>query len=67
VAIKKTANSQAVLPSVSTAQDGSYPISRALYYYTDGEPEGYMKMFIDYCLSQEGQKRVEEVGYVPLN
>ncbi|OGN88684.1 MAG: hypothetical protein A2158_00450 [Chloroflexi bacterium RBG_13_46_14] len=66
LAIKKTAGDPAVLPSVETAQDGSYPISRGLYYYTDGEPAGIIKAFIDYCLSEEEQKRVMESGYVPL-
>ena len=67
LAIKKTANDPAVLPSVETAQDGSYPISRGLYYYTDGEPTGIIKAYIDYCLSTEGQVKVTESGYVPLN
>ena len=67
LAIKKTADDPAVLPSVEAAQDGSYPISRGLYYYTDGEPTGIIKAYIDYCLSAEGQMKVTESGYVPLN
>ena len=67
LAIKKTADDPAVLPSVGAAQDGSYPISRGLYYYTDGEPAGIIKAYIDYCLSSEGQLKVIESGYVPLN
>jgi len=66
IAIKRTAEDPAVLPSVATALDGTYPISRPLLYYTDGEPEGMVKEFIDYCLSEEGQAKVIEVGYVPL-
>ncbi len=66
LAIKRTADDPAVLPSVETALDGTYPISRPLLYYTDGEPEGMVKEFIDYCLSEEGQAKVIEVGYVPL-
>ena len=66
LAIKATPDSPGVLPSVETAQDGSYPISRGLYYYTDGEPAGIIKAFIDYCLSAEGQLKVTESGYVPL-
>ena len=67
LAIKATPDSPGVLPSVETAQDGSYPISRGLYYYTDGEPGGIIKAYIDYCLSSEGQLKVTESGYVPLN
>lgn len=66
LAIKTTHDSPGVLPSVEAAQDGSYPISRGLYYYTDGEPADIIRAFIDYCLSAEGQLRVTESGYVPL-
>jgi phosphate transport system substrate-binding protein len=67
LAIKKTADDPAVLPSVATAQDGSYPIYRPLFYYTNGEPSGVIKAFIEYALSPEGQVVVDEVGYVPLS
>jgi phosphate transport system substrate-binding protein len=66
LAIKKTADTPGVLPSVATALDGSYPIARPLLYYTNGQPAGAIKDFIDYCLSVEGQAKVTEVGYVPL-
>jgi phosphate transport system substrate-binding protein len=66
VGIKKTADDPAVLPSVETALDGTYPIARPLFFYTDGAPQGVIKAFIDYCLSSEGQEKVTEVGYVPL-
>jgi len=66
LAIKQTADSTGVLPSVQTALDGTYPIARPLLFYTNGEPTGVIKDFIDYCLSSEGQEKVIEVGYVPL-
>lgn len=66
LAIKQTADSTGVLPSVQTALDGTYPIARPLLFYTDGAPTGVIKDFIDYCLSSEGQEKVIEVGYVPL-
>ena len=66
LSIKKTADSPGVLPSVATALDGTYPITRPFLYYTNGEPTGIIKAFINYCLSSEGQKKVTEVGYVPL-
>jgi len=66
LAIKRTADDPAVLPSVETALDGTYPISRPLLYYTNGEPAGLIKAFVDYCRSSEGQAKVIEVGYVPL-
>ena len=66
LAIKKTADDPAVLPSLETALDGSYPVARPLLYYTNREPTGLLKAFIDYCLSPEGQQKIVEVGYVPL-
>ena len=66
VAIKRTASDAGVLPSAETVLDGTYPISRPLLYYTDGEPTGVIKDFIDYCLSSEGQEKVGDVGYVRL-
>ncbi|MBE0430918.1 MAG: phosphate ABC transporter substrate-binding protein [Dehalococcoidia bacterium] len=66
LAIKRTADDPAVLPSVETAQDGTYPVVRPLLYYTNGAPAGVIKDFIDYCLSPAGQARVVDVGYVPV-
>ena len=66
LAIKRTADSTGVLPTVQTALNGTYPIARPLLFYTNGEPTGVIKDFIDYCLSPEGQEKVIEVGYVPL-
>ncbi|MFL5753727.1 MAG: phosphate ABC transporter substrate-binding protein [Bacteroidia bacterium] len=54
-------------PSMTTAKDKSYPIIRPLYYYYLNSFEKAAKPFVDYCLSAEGQKIVEEVGYVPLS
>jgi phosphate transport system substrate-binding protein len=64
--IKKTSADPAVLPSVETALDGTYPVARPLLFYTDGEPHGAIGAFVDYCLSPAGQEKVTDVGYVPL-
>ena len=53
-------------PSMTTAKDKSYPIIRPLFYYYLNSVEKSVKPFIDFCLSPQGQKIVEEVGYVPL-
>jgi phosphate transport system substrate-binding protein len=66
VALKKTASDPAILPSKETVLNGTYYLARPLFYYTDGEPTGVIKEFIDYCLSSEGQAKVTEVGYIPL-
>jgi phosphate transport system substrate-binding protein len=54
-----------VLPSVDTVNDGTYPISRALFMYTAGEPQGSIKAYLDYILG-EGQAVVTTLGFVPL-
>ncbi len=55
-----------VLPSVETVNNGAYPISRPLYMYTAGEPQGQLKAYLDYILS-EGQAAVVILGFVPLH
>lgn len=45
---------------------GEYPLARQLYYYTDGEPQGLAKQYMDYVMSEEGQAIVSEVGYFPV-
>jgi phosphate transport system substrate-binding protein len=53
-------------PTVANVISGDYPVSRALYMYTDGQPTGLAGDFIDFILSSEGQAIVEEEGFVPL-
>ncbi|MRS12721.1 MAG: phosphate ABC transporter substrate-binding protein [Actinobacteria bacterium] len=55
-----------VKASVAAAADGSYPISRYLYMYSNGEAEGVMKAYLDWILGSEGQKLVEDEGFVPV-
>jgi phosphate transport system substrate-binding protein len=45
---------------------GEYPLARTLQYYTDGEPTGLTKEFIDFVLSTTGQEIVYEAGYFPV-
>ncbi|OQX27811.1 MAG: phosphate ABC transporter substrate-binding protein [Desulfobacteraceae bacterium IS3] len=56
-----------VAGSKTSALDGTFPISRPLFMFTKGEPEGDAKNFLIYVKDpQKGQKYVEESGYVPL-
>lgn len=64
--IKKTKDAPAVEPKLETAKDGSYPISRFLYVYSAGEPQGLAKEFLAWVVSDAGQKVVSDVGYFPL-
>jgi len=65
-AVKKDAKSPAVLPSLETVRDGSYPITRFLYLYTRVKPSKEMKAFIDWATGPEGQQIVTKVGYFPV-
>ncbi|MEM6263619.1 MAG: PstS family phosphate ABC transporter substrate-binding protein [Bacteroidota bacterium] len=51
----------------SAIQDGSYPITRPLYQYTNGKPTGTLLAFILYELGEEGQRIVAENGYYEIN
>lgn len=64
--VRKTAEADAIMPSLETVQNGTYPLARELYFYTLGEPTGAVKEFIDWVLSDEGQKVCDQVGYYPL-
>jgi len=55
-----------VAPSMETALDRSYPISRPLFMYTSGEPEGATKEYLDWILSDEGQCILVGKGYAPV-
>jgi phosphate transport system substrate-binding protein len=55
-----------VSPSMATAKNKTYPVTRPLYYYYLTKSEKQVKPLVDYILSAEGQKTVETVGYVPL-
>jgi len=54
-------------PSVETATNKTYPITRPLYYYYLASTEGRIKPLINFITSAEGQKIVLKEGYVPLN
>lgn len=66
VGIRETAGSMPVAPSDDAVLDGSYPIARSLFLYTNGEAQGAAQDFIAFTLSEQGQKIVREAGYVPV-
>ena len=65
IAVAQDAGGPYVLPSIDTVNDGSYPISRPLYMYTAGEPEGEIKTYLEWILG-DGQALVSVLGFVPL-
>ena len=64
-AIKADDEAPAVVPSEQTAADGSYPIARPLFMYTAGQPEGAIKKYLEWVLSDEGQCIIQRKGYAP--
>ncbi|MBN2018475.1 MAG: phosphate ABC transporter substrate-binding protein [Candidatus Cloacimonetes bacterium] len=55
-----------VMPSNATVNAGSYKLARPLYMYTNGNPKGLAKQYLDFIWSAEGQSIVEDLGFVPL-
>ena len=66
IAIAKEEGGAYVLPSIPTVNDKTYPIARDLYMYTDGEPTGVIKEYLEWILSAEAQEIVAELGFVPV-
>ena len=66
VSIAMNAGSPFVAPTIENVIDGSYPISRPLLLYTNGPPQGLIKKFMDFALSEEGQDIVRVTDFVPV-
>ena len=64
--ISKEDGASCVSPSVATASDRSYPIARPLFMYTNGEPQGAIKEYMDWILSEAGQCILVNKGYAPV-
>ncbi len=64
-AVSKAEGEAAVAPSVDTAIDQSYPIARPLFMYTSGQPEGAVKSYLDWIMSDVGQCIILDKGYAP--
>jgi len=67
IAIAEEAGGAYVLPSIPTVNDKTYPIARDLYMYTDGEPTGIVKEYLDWILAPEAQEIVAKLGFVPVD
>ena len=63
--IAKEDGGDCVTPSVKSASDRSYPIARPLFMYTNGEPQGAVKQYLDWIKSDEGQCILLKKGYAP--
>ncbi len=70
--IRKNDSSEAVSPiengrvNFEVIWNGKYPLSRYLYCYTNGKPKSAVADFLDFITSEEGQKAVVNMEYIPL-
>jgi len=62
----KTISINGVAPTEPNAVNGTYPIVRPLNMLTNGEPTGAVKAFLDFILSEAGQKIVVDDGYISV-
>ena len=51
---------------MASASDGTYPIARPLLIYSVGPPEGAVKEYLDWILSDAGQCVIKDKGYAPV-
>jgi phosphate transport system substrate-binding protein len=64
IAVSASDDGPGVLPSAATVGDGTYPVSRPLFMYTAGRPDGAVKAYLDWIMG-EGQSLVAGLGFVP--
>jgi phosphate transport system substrate-binding protein len=66
IAVGKTPGGPFILPSADTVNNGQYPIARDLYMYTNGQPGGAVKDYLNWILTAEAQSIVTQLGFVPI-
>ncbi|HEX3052625.1 MAG TPA: phosphate ABC transporter substrate-binding protein [Aggregatilineaceae bacterium] len=66
IAVAESSDAPSVLPSIESASDGTYPLSRNLYMYTAGEPSDTIATYLDWIRGPEGQQIVAASGFVPI-
>jgi phosphate transport system substrate-binding protein len=66
LAIAEKPGGEYVMPSVETVTNGTYPISRELYMYTNKNVNAGTQAYLDWIFSPEAQEIVAELGFVPV-
>jgi phosphate transport system substrate-binding protein len=67
VKVSKTTGGEGIMPGEETVVSGTYPISRYLFnYVAPATDDGVVAAYINWCVSDEGQGIVKDVGYFPL-
>jgi phosphate transport system substrate-binding protein len=52
--------------AVETVRSGAYPLARYLSFYAVAPPDGVVRNFVEWCVGPEGQRVVDEVGFIAL-
>jgi phosphate transport system substrate-binding protein len=55
-----------LMPSQASVINKTWPYARPTFYYTNGDPSGLAKQFVDFTTGSDGQKIVNRVGFVPI-
>jgi phosphate transport system substrate-binding protein len=63
----KVVSIDGAMPTQQAVRNKTWPYARPTFYYTNGEPSGVAKQFVDFTLSATGQKIVDRVGFVGVN
>jgi len=63
----KTIKIDGAEPTTENVVNGSYPLWAYQYMVTKGEPEGAVKSFIDFMVSDEFAAKAGEMGYIPMS
>ncbi|MEY4672385.1 MAG: Phosphate-binding protein PstS precursor [Planctomycetota bacterium] len=66
VPVAKAAGERPVAATIENTIDKTYPIARPLFMYTSGEPQGPVKAYLDWILSDDGQRVLQRAGYPPV-
>ena len=53
-----------VLPTLSMVKNGTYPVTRPLFFYTNGQPAGSVKQFIELPKTTDGKRMITELGFI---
>ncbi|HEY6941374.1 phosphate ABC transporter substrate-binding protein [Dokdonella sp.] len=71
LAIARGPGQPAIVPDERSIVSGRYPLSRPIYVYLNRRPQlppaALPSAFLDYILSDEGQRLVRQEGFVPLD
>jgi len=62
----KSVQVSGVAPSIENVRNGTYRVVRPMLFATRGRPSGNVRLFIDFCLSETGQRQLASEGLVPV-